>query len=255
MVNELRLRVTSATAIVVAALALPAAWLGGPVGRDRRAGRRERSPSATSGGSRAPRRAPPIPPRRARRCRAGSSARAPLRRPLRRVRRALRRRLRASGRRRSSASACCRCRRPGPPLGPGEESDLVGVIEHPPIFHLPGIPDHVTYTWFVMIILAGLAFAASRRVALVPRGRAEPDGGRARAVPRHDRRRHGPRGAPVPAADRHAGALHPRQQPDRHRARHRRADREPEHHRGVRAGRLRGLSRDRHPQAGRSCTT
>src|SRR6266850_3021810 len=46
----------------------------------------------------------------------------------------------------------------------------MGVIEHPPIVHLPGIPDHVTYTWLVMIILAGLAFAASRNVALVPRG-------------------------------------------------------------------------------------
>ena len=44
------------------------------------------------------------------------------------------------------------------------------VIEHPPIFRLPGIPDHVTYTWLVMIILAGLAFAASRNLALVPRG-------------------------------------------------------------------------------------
>ena len=43
-------------------------------------------------------------------------------------------------------------------------------IEHPPIFHLPGIPDHVTYTWLVMIILAGIAFMASRRVELVPRG-------------------------------------------------------------------------------------
>jgi F-type H+-transporting ATPase subunit a len=46
----------------------------------------------------------------------------------------------------------------------------MGVIEHPPIIHLPGIPDHVTYTWLVMIILVGLAFAASRNVALVPRG-------------------------------------------------------------------------------------
>jgi len=46
----------------------------------------------------------------------------------------------------------------------------MGVIEHPPIVHLPGIPDHVTYTWLVMIILAGVAFAASRHVALVPRG-------------------------------------------------------------------------------------
>ena len=44
------------------------------------------------------------------------------------------------------------------------------VIEHAPIFRLPGIPDHVTYTWLVMIILAGLAFVGSRNVALVPRG-------------------------------------------------------------------------------------
>jgi F-type H+-transporting ATPase subunit a len=43
-------------------------------------------------------------------------------------------------------------------------------IEHPPIVHLPGIPDHVTYTWLVMIILAAVAFMASRRLELVPRG-------------------------------------------------------------------------------------
>src|SRR5207253_3120674 len=41
-------------------------------------------------------------------------------------------------------------------------------IEHPPIFHLPGIPDHVTYTWLSMIILTSVAFAASRNVRLVP---------------------------------------------------------------------------------------
>jgi len=46
----------------------------------------------------------------------------------------------------------------------------VNVIEHPPIFRLPGIPDHVTYTWAVMVILAVAAFLASRNVALVPRG-------------------------------------------------------------------------------------
>jgi F-type H+-transporting ATPase subunit a len=46
----------------------------------------------------------------------------------------------------------------------------VSVIEHPPIFRLPGIPDHVTYTWVVMAILAVTAFVASRNVALVPRG-------------------------------------------------------------------------------------
>jgi F-type H+-transporting ATPase subunit a len=46
----------------------------------------------------------------------------------------------------------------------------VDVIEHPPIFSLPGIPDHVTYTWVVMIFLAAVAFLATRNVALVPRG-------------------------------------------------------------------------------------
>ena len=46
----------------------------------------------------------------------------------------------------------------------------MGAIEHPPIFRLPGIPDHVTYTWLVMVILAGVAFAASRNIQLVPRG-------------------------------------------------------------------------------------
>jgi len=46
----------------------------------------------------------------------------------------------------------------------------MGAIEHPPIVHLPLIPDHVTYTWLVMIVLTTLAFVASRRVALVPRG-------------------------------------------------------------------------------------
>ena len=44
------------------------------------------------------------------------------------------------------------------------------VIEHPPIFRLPGLPDHVTYTYVVMIILATVAFIASRHVQLVPRG-------------------------------------------------------------------------------------
>jgi F-type H+-transporting ATPase subunit a len=46
----------------------------------------------------------------------------------------------------------------------------VDVIEHPPIFSLPGIPDHVTYTWLVMIVLTTLAFVASRNLQLVPRG-------------------------------------------------------------------------------------
>jgi F-type H+-transporting ATPase subunit a len=46
----------------------------------------------------------------------------------------------------------------------------VDIIEHPPIFSLPGIPDHVTYTWLVMILLTALTFVASRNVQLVPRG-------------------------------------------------------------------------------------
>jgi F-type H+-transporting ATPase subunit a len=46
----------------------------------------------------------------------------------------------------------------------------MGAIDHPPIFRLPGIPDHVAYTWLVMLILVALAFAGSRSLALVPRG-------------------------------------------------------------------------------------
>jgi F-type H+-transporting ATPase subunit a len=46
----------------------------------------------------------------------------------------------------------------------------LGAVEHPPIFRLPGIPDHVTYTWLVMVILAAVAFGASRNLQLVPRG-------------------------------------------------------------------------------------
>src|SRR5437667_2476620 len=46
----------------------------------------------------------------------------------------------------------------------------MGAIEHPPIFRLPGVPDHVLYTWVVMVILIGVAWAATRRLSLVPRG-------------------------------------------------------------------------------------
>jgi F-type H+-transporting ATPase subunit a len=46
----------------------------------------------------------------------------------------------------------------------------LGAVEHPPIFRLPGIPDHVTYTWLVMVILTAVAFGASRNLQLVPRG-------------------------------------------------------------------------------------
>jgi F-type H+-transporting ATPase subunit a len=44
------------------------------------------------------------------------------------------------------------------------------IIEHPPILRLPGIPDHITYTWIAMVILVVVSFAATRRLALVPSG-------------------------------------------------------------------------------------
>lgn len=43
-------------------------------------------------------------------------------------------------------------------------------IEHPPIFSLPGVPDHVTYTWLLMIVLVVVSWFATRRAALVPIG-------------------------------------------------------------------------------------
>jgi F-type H+-transporting ATPase subunit a len=46
----------------------------------------------------------------------------------------------------------------------------VEAIEHPPLFRLPMVPDHVTYTWLVMIVLIGLAWAGSRSLQVVPRG-------------------------------------------------------------------------------------
>jgi len=46
----------------------------------------------------------------------------------------------------------------------------MGALEHPPILRLPGIPDHVAYTWLVMAVLIVVAFVASRRLELVPRG-------------------------------------------------------------------------------------
>jgi F-type H+-transporting ATPase subunit a len=46
----------------------------------------------------------------------------------------------------------------------------MGAIEHPPIFRLPGVPDHVLYTWVVMLIIIGVAWTATRRASLVPRG-------------------------------------------------------------------------------------
>ena len=49
-------------------------------------------------------------------------------------------------------------------------------IEHPPIFRLPGVPDHVTYTWIVMLILIGLAWFATRRASLTTPERKTPHG-------------------------------------------------------------------------------
>jgi F-type H+-transporting ATPase subunit a len=44
------------------------------------------------------------------------------------------------------------------------------IIDHPPILRLPGIPDHVAYTWIAMLILIAVAAVASRRLETVPRG-------------------------------------------------------------------------------------
>ena len=44
------------------------------------------------------------------------------------------------------------------------------IIEHPPIFRIPGIPDQVLYTWIVMALLLVVAVAATRRLQLVPQG-------------------------------------------------------------------------------------
>jgi F-type H+-transporting ATPase subunit a len=43
-------------------------------------------------------------------------------------------------------------------------------IEHPPIFRIPGVADHVTYAALVSIILLTMAYFATRNLSLVPRG-------------------------------------------------------------------------------------
>jgi F-type H+-transporting ATPase subunit a len=50
-------------------------------------------------------------------------------------------------------------------------------MEHPVLFldliqgfFKTHIPPHVTYTWFIMLLLVGLGLLASRRVSLVPKG-------------------------------------------------------------------------------------
>ena len=72
-----------------------------------------------------------------------------------------------------------------------EETLLVELIEHPPIFRLPGHSrprdlhvDRDGRSW------PALAFVASRNVAAGAARHAELPGGRARAVPADDRRRH-----------------------------------------------------------------
>ncbi len=44
------------------------------------------------------------------------------------------------------------------------------IIEHPPIFRIPFIPDQVLYTWIVMGVLLVVALVATRRLEMVPRG-------------------------------------------------------------------------------------
>jgi len=44
------------------------------------------------------------------------------------------------------------------------------LIEHPPILHIPGLPDQILYTWMVMGILLVVAVVSTRRLAMVPRG-------------------------------------------------------------------------------------
>jgi len=44
------------------------------------------------------------------------------------------------------------------------------LIEHPPIFRIPSIPDQVVYMWIVMGILLIVGVVATRRLQLVPRG-------------------------------------------------------------------------------------
>ena len=44
------------------------------------------------------------------------------------------------------------------------------LIEHPPIFRVPHIPDQVLYMWVVMAVLVVVAVVATRRLQLVPSG-------------------------------------------------------------------------------------
>src|SRR5262245_28633680 len=46
----------------------------------------------------------------------------------------------------------------------------MGAIEHPPIFTIPGVPDHVLYTWIAMAVIIVVSATAVRHLELVPRG-------------------------------------------------------------------------------------
>jgi len=46
----------------------------------------------------------------------------------------------------------------------------MGAIDHPPLFRIPGIPDHILYTWIAMAVLVVVSIAATRQLELVPRG-------------------------------------------------------------------------------------
>src|SRR5881397_2147994 len=167
--SNMTARVTAATCALVALLAAPAGWLGGSTA----------ALGVLAGGALA------VVNFRwlaARAVAVASSTgvagrrRAPPRRVRRGVRGAARARVGASGRAAGRAQrASLRGDRRGAARGkPGALT--VEIIEHPPIVRLPGIfwpgyvPDHVTYTWLVMIVLTALAFVASRRLELVPRG-------------------------------------------------------------------------------------
>src|SRR6266403_595249 len=113
-VSELRLRVTAESAVIVVVLAVVAATLGGVRGIRPLADRQRAARRWTRGGD-----------GRTPRPRLGPSGRARVR----------------------SHRPAVRSRGPGAAARPRSARGLMEAIEHPPIFSLPGIPDHVTYTW------------------------------------------------------------------------------------------------------------
>ena len=53
----------------------------------------------------------------------------------------------------------------------------MGALEHPPILSLPGIPEHVTYTWVAMAILVAIALLHFRWLARGAAGALRGEGG------------------------------------------------------------------------------